>query len=74
MSTSKDSKAIEYPRRRFLGTAAMSIAGAQLGTFASANAQSNTASPANVTTTLKPSPETHTAFASLKQINAGLLD
>ncbi|MGP6190583.1 MAG: alpha/beta fold hydrolase, partial [Vulcanimicrobiaceae bacterium] len=41
---------------------------------ASANAQSNTASPANVTTTLKPSPETHTAFASLKQINAGLLD
>jgi pimeloyl-ACP methyl ester carboxylesterase len=67
-------KEINLDRSRFIGTAAMTIAVAQLGTFASAEAQSSGATPANATTTLTPSPGTHTSFASMKQIKAGLLN
>jgi pimeloyl-ACP methyl ester carboxylesterase len=56
-------------RRRFFSAAAMTLAAAQLGTLASANAQSDT-----TTTTLTPQPGTHTSFASLKQVDAGLLN
>lgn len=57
-------------RRRFFSTAAMSIAAAQLGVFSAADAQSEdevAALPA-----IKPG--TNTAFATLKQVNAGLLN
>jgi pimeloyl-ACP methyl ester carboxylesterase len=61
-------------RRRFFGAAAMTIAAAQLGTLASANAQSNNAESDTTTTTLTPQEGTHTSFGSLKQTRAGLLN
>jgi pimeloyl-ACP methyl ester carboxylesterase len=61
---------IDHPRRRLFGTAAMTIAAAQLGLIASAAAQtSETASRAAAT-----NPGTNTSFKALKQINAGLLN
>jgi pimeloyl-ACP methyl ester carboxylesterase len=65
------SEEINYDRRRFLGTAAMTIAAAQLGMIGSADAQSGKANPASVPT-IKPG--TNTSFGSLKQIDAGLLN
>lgn len=53
-------------RRRFLGSAAAAVAAAQFGVVRSAKAQSRQLS--NVR------PGAHTAFASLKQIDAGLLN
>jgi hypothetical protein len=58
-------------RRRFLGMAAMSIVGAELGMIGSANAQSTKAKPAEA---LNVKPGTNTSFASLKQIEAGVLN
>ena len=58
-------------RRRFLGIAAMSIVGAELGMIGSANAQSTEAKPAEV---FNRKPGTNTSFASLKQIDAGVLN
>jgi hypothetical protein len=60
---------IDQPRRRFVGSAAMTIAAAQLGMIASAAAQ--TGKTASKVPAIKP--ETNTSFKSLKQINAGLL-
>ena len=60
-----------YNRRRFLGMAAMSLAAARFGFIGSANAQASQTSPADVPTTR---PGTNTSFASLKQVNAGLLN
>ena len=65
------SEEIDYDRRRFLGTAAMTIAAAQLGMIGSAVAQSGKANPASVPT-IKPG--TNKSFGSLKQIDAGLLN
>ncbi len=62
------SEAIDYHRRRFLGTAAITVAATQLGMIGSAAAQSSKAK----LPTIKPG--THTSFASLKQIDAGLLN
>src|SRR5437867_9383423 len=62
---------INYDRRRFLGTAAMTIAAAQLGMIGSADAQSNKTKPADLP---KIKPGTNTSFGSLKQIDAGLLN
>jgi hypothetical protein len=42
------SEEVKYDRGRFLSTAVMSIAAAQLGTIASAAAQSSRAKPATV--------------------------
>ena len=67
MSTIRMSEEINHNRRRFCGTAAMTIAAAQLGMTAFADAQSNNAKPA-AATTIKP--RTNTSFASLKQIDA----
>jgi pimeloyl-ACP methyl ester carboxylesterase len=58
-------------RRRFLGMAAMSIVGAELGMIGSANAQSTKAKSAEV---LNVKPGTNASFASLKQIEAGVLN
>jgi pimeloyl-ACP methyl ester carboxylesterase len=61
---------IDQPRRRFFGIAAMTIAAAQLGVLASADAETGKA--ASTVPATKPS--AHTSFKSLKQINAGLLN
>jgi pimeloyl-ACP methyl ester carboxylesterase len=64
------SEEINRERRRFLGTAAMTIAAAQLGMIGSAKAQSSEMKPAGSITI---NPGTNTSFGSLKQIDAGLL-
>src|ERR1700735_1291456 len=72
MSTIKRSEEeIDHNRRRFFGTAAMTIAAAQFGMFGSAEAQSKKADSADVPA-IKPG--TNTSFASLKQIDAGVLN
>jgi len=65
------SEEINNNRRRFLGTAAMTIAAAQFGMLGSADAQSSKVNPADVPA-IKPG--TNTSFGPLKQINAGLLN
>ena len=76
MGTIKMSQDINHDRRRFLGTAAMTVAAAQLGMIGSADAQSGTTIPADATSitlgTIKPG--TNTSFGSLKQIDAGVLN
>ena len=57
------SKGINRDRRRLLGAAVLSVAAAGIG---SANAQSRTINPIK--------PGTNTSFASLKQIDAGVLN
>jgi pimeloyl-ACP methyl ester carboxylesterase len=69
LSSKLQSETIDQPRRRFLGTAAMTIAAAQVGGMASAAAQ--TVKAASKVPAIKPG--TNTSFKSLKQINAGLL-
>lgn len=66
------SEKINYQRRRLLGTAAITIATAQLGLFNSANAQSGESKPAALAPALL-KPEPNRSFSSLKQIDAGLL-
>jgi pimeloyl-ACP methyl ester carboxylesterase len=61
---------IDQPRRCFFGTAAVTVAAAQLGLIASAAAQTSKAS--SKVPAVKPG--TNTSFKSLKQINAGLLN
>ncbi|MGB9178274.1 MAG: alpha/beta hydrolase [Pyrinomonadaceae bacterium] len=67
----KMSEEINQDRRRFLGTAAMTIAAAQLGMIGSAKAQSNEMKPAGATTIKS---GTNGSFGPLKQIDAGLLN
>ncbi len=69
MSKGTGSEKSDYPRRRFLGTAAISVAAAQLGTFVVANAQFSDAQAVGATV----QPGTHASFAPHKQVNAGLL-
>ena len=61
------SEHINHDRRRFFGTAAMTIAAAQFGMIGSADAQS-----AKDAVAIKPG--TNTSFGPLKQIDAGLLN
>ena len=65
------SEEVKYPRRRFLGTAAVAIAAAQFGMFRSANAQLSKARAADLPVIR---PGINTTFASLKQIDAGALN
>ncbi len=71
MDTIKTSEEINRDRRRFFGTAAMTIAAAQLGMIGSAAAQ-----PGRTKATRLPAikPGTHTSFGPLKQIDAGVLN
>jgi len=63
------SEDINHQRRRFFGTAAMTLAAAQLGMIGAAEAQSaKTAAVAAV------KPGTNTSFGPLKQIDAGVLN
>jgi pimeloyl-ACP methyl ester carboxylesterase len=67
MSTCKGSHGVDQFRRHFFGSAAVTLAAAQLGMIGSAAAQPSqgTASAAK--------PGTNASFASLKQIDAGVL-
>jgi hypothetical protein len=71
MNTIKTSERINGDRRRFFGTAAMTIAAAQFALNGSVQAQSGKAKPPDLP---KIKPGTHTSFASLKQTDAGLLN
>ena len=71
MGTTKTSKGINLHRRRFFGTAAMSIAAAQLMLSGSADAQPSNAKLAELP---KIKPGTNTSFGTLKQIDAGVLN
>ena len=70
MSTNKLSEEVTHNRRRFLGSAAMTLAATQFGMFSPANAQFTKTKPD--VPAIKPG--TNTFFVSLKQINAGLLN
>ena len=71
MHTIESPETINLPRRRFFGTAAMTFAAAQLGLIGSAAAQSGKTKPSELPA-IKPG--TNTSFASLKQIDAGVLN
>ena len=71
---------LNLDRRRFFGTAAMTIIAAELGMLKPASAHSNSVlaaastDDASQTVNLTPSSPQHTSFASLKQVNAGVLN
>jgi alpha/beta hydrolase fold len=71
MSRIKMSEEINHNRRRFCGTATMTIAAVQCGIFGSADAQSSKVNPADVPP-IKPG--TNTSFGPLKRIDAGVLN
>jgi len=71
MATIRKPEEINQNRRRFFGTAAMTIAAARLGMRAFAAPQPGKAQSAPVPSA---KPGTNTSFASLKQIDAGLLN
>jgi pimeloyl-ACP methyl ester carboxylesterase len=71
MDTIPTSEQINLQRRRFFGTAAMTVAAAQFIMTGSAAAQTGTDKPA-AAAAIKPG--TNTSFAALKQIDAGLLN
>jgi pimeloyl-ACP methyl ester carboxylesterase len=71
MDTTKMSEHIDRRRRRFFGTAAMTMAAAQLGMIGVATAQSGRIRPADLP---KIKPGTNTSFGALKQIDAGVLN
>jgi pimeloyl-ACP methyl ester carboxylesterase len=62
---------INQNRRQFMGTAALGIAAAQLALTGSASAQPSKTSPAKAAAV---KPGSHTSFAALKQIDAGVLN
>jgi len=69
MNNIKMSEEIDHHRRCFFGAAAMTIAASQLGAIGAAHAQATKTKPLP---TIRPG--TNTSFASLKQIDAGLLN
>ncbi|MDB5610736.1 MAG: alpha/beta hydrolase, partial [Bradyrhizobium sp.] len=71
MDTIKMSDEIDRDRRRFFGTAAMTIAAAQFALSGSVDAQSSKAKPADLP---EIKPGTNTSFGPLKQIHAGALN
>jgi pimeloyl-ACP methyl ester carboxylesterase len=71
MDEIKTSETIDRQRRRFLGAAALTLAAAEFGMIGSAGAQAAKAKSTGLPAT---KPGTHTSFASLKQIDAGVLN
>ena len=65
------SEKIDSHRRGFMGATALTLAAAQFGMLGSARAQDNLSKP-SILPPIKPG--THKSFASIKQINAGLLN
>jgi pimeloyl-ACP methyl ester carboxylesterase len=70
MDTIKTHEDIDRDRRRFFGTAAMTLAAAQFALSGTAEAQPGKKNPEIP----KIKPGTHTSFGPLKQIDAGLLN
>ena len=68
------SEDINHHRRRFFGTAAMSIAAARLGMIGSADARFGEMKPVDATTVKMVKPGTNASFGPLKQIDAGVLN
>jgi pimeloyl-ACP methyl ester carboxylesterase len=62
---------INHLRRRLVGAAALSVAATQLGVMTAAQAQLGNQAPSRLPAV---PPGTHTSFASLKQVNAGVLN
>jgi pimeloyl-ACP methyl ester carboxylesterase len=71
MDEIKTSETIDRQRRRFFGAAALTLAAAEFGMIGSAGAQAGKAKSTGLRAT---KPGTHTSFASLKQIDAGVLN
>ena len=71
METIKIPEGIDHRRRRFFGTAALTIAAAQLGMIGSADAQPSKTKPTQLPAIKR---GTYTSFPSLKQIDAGVLN
>jgi pimeloyl-ACP methyl ester carboxylesterase len=71
MNTIKNAEEIDRKRRRFFGTAAVTMAAAQLGMIGSANAQAGKTKPTQLPA-IKPG--ANTSFGPLKQIDAGALN
>ena len=71
MDKIKTSETIDRQRRRFFGAAALTLAAAEFGMIGSADAQAGKAKSTGLPAT---KPGTHTSFASLKQIDAGVLN
>jgi pimeloyl-ACP methyl ester carboxylesterase len=65
---------IDTRRRSLLGTGALMLAATQLGTSGAANAQTATPKAAPLPPLPPVKPGSHTSFAALKQVNAGLLN
>jgi pimeloyl-ACP methyl ester carboxylesterase len=68
MTKFRNVREIDHGRRRFLGAATATIVSTNLGLSSSANAQSSRITAVAAHTA------SHTSFAALKQINAGLLN
>ena len=62
---------IDHDRRRLVGAAAITLVASQFAFGNAAEAQASKARPANLGAV---KPGTHTSFASLKQIDAGVLN
>jgi pimeloyl-ACP methyl ester carboxylesterase len=71
MGGKKMSENIKSTRRSFLGVAAMTVAGAELGVLGFTNARASEAKPAGAITSQQ---ETNASLGPLKQIDAGLLN
>ena len=71
MDTIRTPEQINQDRRRFVGTAAITIAAAQFALTGSAQAEPGKAKAAELP---KVKPGAHTSFGALKQIDAGLLN
>ena len=71
MSTIAIDELFDPPRRRFFGSAAMTLAAAQLGMIGAANTLSSNVRAASVPPVRA---GTNTSFGPLKQIDAGLLN
>src|SRR5471032_2772718 len=71
MNDINNREAIDQHRRRFFGTAALTIAATHLALTGSASAETDAVKPA-ILPVIKRS--AHTSFGPLKQINAGLLN
>jgi pimeloyl-ACP methyl ester carboxylesterase len=71
MDKIKMSEEIDHQRRRFLRAVAVTVAAAQLGMIGRTNAQGGDTRPTRLPA-IKPG--TNTSFASLKQIDAGVLN
>src|SRR6266850_6748061 len=67
----KMSQEINYDRRRFLATAVMTIASAEVGMIGSATAQTSKSKSASIPAIR---PGTNKSFGTLKQIDAGVLN